>query len=385
MTLNDELDMVIKGWLDETAAGPAAADARAILEMVDRTRQRRRFVSLRAPFLGVPTAPPVVRARVAVVVAVGLLALLAVAGLTIGSRPHVPSPFAPQSIVDVPNTTGAIILGPAEGGVWIGGDHVAIRVDSATAARREVAIPVAAGRWTGLFEHDGVLWAADWLGNRIVRVETATGRLLPEITTRAPNMPAWAGGGVWVASGNGALSRIDPEAGVTDLRIEPGPRAFIVIGDGLWFVDRFTSRSLVRVDAATGTTTDRIDLPIELGGLGGLLEGPGGVVWAWDSGSGGASHVVTADPASRQVSSFTVPSNLIGGIARIDGRVWAVEGPEDGHPGQLQELTSAGPTGHVLALPPDFDPDWGLIAGDSFWLPTEATGQVFRFPLDALQ
>jgi streptogramin lyase len=274
--------------------------------------------------------------------------------------------------------------GDTEGGVWIGGDRVAIRVEPRDGTTREIPVPIGTGRWTGLLEHDGVVWAADWIANTIVRTDALTGHQLGTTRTSSPSTLAWADG-VWTASGVwGGVTRVNPVNGVAEKKF-PGPRSFAVTPDGLWFLDPLTSRILIRADPATGEKTARIPLPLEIGGIGSVAAGPGGTVWVWDSGSGGTSHIATVDPTSGRAHGFVVSSNLIGGIVRVGDRMWGVVGIEAGRPARLQELGMTGPTDRVLVLPEGFDPDTPVVTADSLWIPTEHTGQVFRYPLDALR
>lgn len=381
MTARDELDLRIGAWFEEAAGGSGAATAPAILDAIARTPQRRRLAALRAPLIGVPTTPPLVRPRLALVVAVALLTLVAVA-LAVGSRPRVPAPFGPSAIIDVPGAAGAISLGAATDGVWIGGEGVAIEA-AGDGTTRSVWLGIPTGSWSSVLEHDGTVWGSDNPGGRLTRADATTGRELPSVFLAHPGAMAWADD-LWVANGeDGGLYRIDPSSGTKEL-VVPLATSFTTDGETVWYLDPASPGALRGFDAATRFERDPIALPPGDPPLGPMTIGPGGTVWlrVWD---GTNTRVVVADPATGATSTFTVPADLIGGIVRVGDRMWGVEGRSIDRPARLEELAPDGPTGRVQPLPDGFDPDSPVVSGDSLWLPSEPAGQVFRFPLDALR
>ncbi len=387
----DDVDLAIADWLHDTARADRTPDVAELLRAVDAIPQRRRFAAVRAPFLGAGERPPLVRPGTALV-ALALLVLLAWATAVLVAGAHRPVPFTPLTYVDVPDASGALVIGAAAHGFWVGGDHAAIRLDGSGGQVHRIPAPVAASDWTGIVEGDGRLWLADYAAGAVYALDPTTGDTTARITLPSargdaphPWSPTWAAG-LWVLGSpdGGDLYRINPATMTVDRHVS-GAHGLLADGESVWYVRLGgATAELVQQDAASGAILRSIPLPTPPGVGAALVAGPGGSVWIVGAGMDD-TRVTVVDAASGSVSTFGYPSNTIGGVVRAGNRMWAVEGPAAGAAGRLQELLPTGATSHVLPLPPGFDPDPPVQADARLWIPDEVGRQLVSFPLDALR
>jgi streptogramin lyase len=197
------------------------------------------------------------------------------------------------------------------------------------------------GYLDGIAVADGVIWATDLDGNRVVRVDAKTGHRLPDIA--APDGPLAIvadGRAVWVASYHGdQVTRFDARTGHRTAVVRSpseSPCALAVVDKTLWIVDQ-TDGSGVTVDATTG----RREHVLHTTAHAGLATYAFGSVWVPDF-AGSSDSVQRFDPATRRrtatVRTGSAPIQIAGGsgslwvanaqsntVARIDPRTGAVQ------------------------------------------------------------
>jgi DNA-binding beta-propeller fold protein YncE len=137
-------------------------------------------------------------------------------------------------------------LAVGAGGVWVAdqsGNRV-VRIDPATnrivGSVRTRPAPV----WFAIAGRQ--LWVADQTGNAVQRIDPATGRILATVPTRGgPLDPGLAGGSLWVPTGAGRMWRIrvaDPNDR-TQSRWPPGIFVAEPGAGSLWLLDFGGSRA----------------------------------------------------------------------------------------------------------------------------------------------
>ena len=177
-----------------------------------------------------------------------------------------------------PQARKAVQAGSAPWGVllandslWVASffDDVVLRLDPATGASR-ARIPLG-GAGTSLAATDGQVWAADFDGNRIVRVDT--GAVSSPIAVGPGPEDLVAGlGALWTANkgctdpsnpcaGNGSVSRVDPATGaVKTIALGKEPR-YVTTGASSVWATSFFSDTLSRIDPVTGNVTNTVAAP----------------------------------------------------------------------------------------------------------------------------
>jgi hypothetical protein len=250
-------------------------------------------------------------------------------------------------------------------------------------------VAIANDGWTGVVIADGDLWALDFYGNRILRVDPFIGTTMATIDVAHPRSPALAGGGLWVAhEREGGIARVDLATERVDTEIANG-RGVGAAGSSVWYASdraRPASVTAIEADGRTGTTIGEVSIPATTG-CGYLATADERV---WSSCSDGlanppATFVATIDPDREGVTSFELDRWLAGGLIEVGGRVWGVAAANGIAPAALIELGPNGPTGRSVALPPGFAPDDPVVAAGSLWIPWHGTGRLYRFSLRALQ
>ena len=136
------------------------------------------------------------------------------------------------------------------------------------------------------------IWIADYAGNRLVRIDPATGAVGGEVVgVRQTCEITYTHGAVWAPSRTGALYRVDPVARKITARVQVGGDLDDVVATAgsVWVVS-YGGRSVIRVNPRTNRVARRIALPGARGGASGITA-TGGAVWAWaDPGDGGLPH-----------------------------------------------------------------------------------------------
>jgi YVTN family beta-propeller protein len=192
----------------------------------------------------------------------------------------VPGPKA-RKAVDAGSAPWGVLL--AGDSLWVATffDHDVRRLDPATGASR-ARIPLG-GAGTSLAAADGQVWAANFDGNRVVRVDT--GAVTSPIAVGPGPEDLVAGlGALWTANkgcddpsnpcpGNGSVSRVDVATGsVKTIPLGKEPRYVSVGASSVWATS-FFSDTVSRIDPVTGSVTSTVAGP----------KGPGGVAEAFGS------------------------------------------------------------------------------------------------------
>src|SRR5215218_8065975 len=252
----------------------------------------------------------------------GAVAVLAVAGRI--TSPQAPAPRSPQAPtttpappqypplpdrwataqIEVGHGGGPLVFGA--GSLWVGAwrDHQVVRVDPRS--NRVVArFPAGGPNPAGLAVGAGTIWVVHPDTDEVVRLDPETGRVVARIKLGRlpfqvapgdrrflPSLVAVGAGAGWVATGRGAVARIDAASNrvVAVIKLLPERPAAIAVGGGVARIEAATNRLL---------GTIRLDLYAERVAAG------GGVIWV-----GGP----TTDPIVE----------IAGAVARIDaatGRV----------------------------------------------------------------
>lgn len=189
----------------------------------------------------------------------------------------------------------------------------------------------------GIAYSHGVVWASDLKGNRVVRLDTASGRELPDIAVSDGPLTVLAGASsVWVASYNGAIvSRFNAATGAKEADIatpSAKPCGLALDGDRLWVFDQ--SDGAGGFTAATGTTLT----PVRQSARAGFAGAGFGAVWIPDF-TGGTDKVIRVDTGTRATREFSVGHQPIMAIAGGDS-VW-VSNSVDSTVSRLDPLTGA--------------------------------------------
>jgi len=143
------------------------------------------------------------------------------------------------------------------------------------------------------------VWIADYAGNRLVRIDPATGAVAGEIGgVRQTCEITFARGAVWAPSRTGILYRVDPIARKITARVQVGGELDDVVASAgsVWVVS-YGGRSVIRVNPRTNRVARRIALPGARGGGSGITAA-GGAVWA---GQTQGSAVFRIDPRTNRV------------------------------------------------------------------------------------
>jgi DNA-binding SARP family transcriptional activator len=174
------------------------------------------------------------------------------------------STYGPTTMLELDRQTGRIVrrvdspYGEDTGGgilpigsdVWFTGPRLA-RVD-ATQGRLTDEYPIARGSPAllgGIARCDGSLWVADNRGDRVVRLDPATGRVVAMIRVKFPWMIACGNGGLWVTSSGVGVQRIDParNAIIATARL-PEPNVTLAVGGGYAWTSNETTGTVYKVD-----------------------------------------------------------------------------------------------------------------------------------------
>ena len=205
-------------------------------------------------------------------------------------RPGRATTFRVRVVAPGPTARKAVQAGSAPWGVLVAGDSlwvasffddVVLRLDPATGASFG-RIPLG-GHGTSLAATGGQVWAANFDGNRVVRVDTGAATS-PIAVGPGPEDLVAGLGAVWTANkgcvdpsnpcpGNGSVSRVDPATGaVTTIPLGKEPR-YVTAGASSVWATSFFSDTLSRLDPVTGSVTNVVPAP----------KGPGGVAEAFGS------------------------------------------------------------------------------------------------------
>jgi virginiamycin B lyase len=343
----------------------------------------------------------------------GAVAVLAVVGRITGPEapasrsqptprtPPTTTPAPPQQLtlperwatarIEVAHGGGPLVFGA--GSLWVGAwrDGQVVRVDPRS--NRVVARFPAGGRNpAGLAVGAGSIWVVHPDTDEVVRLDPGTGRVVARIKLGPlpfefapgdrrflPSLVAVGAGAGWVATGRGAVARIDLASNrvVAVIKLPPeSPAGIAVAGRTVWVAAG--GDGVARIEAATNRLlgTIRLDLYAERVAVG------GGAVWV-----GGATTdpivemagaVARIDAATGRVREI-VPTGLPVGLAAATGAVLVTE--PDAVGGALECIQpGATPSGVPL------EPALGELAvgGDAVWVADRRGSSVYRMDPDHL-
>jgi YVTN family beta-propeller protein len=373
------------------------------LEPDPETRELERRILQHDPTLAAKrhaarTGPPPNRLRVPVAAGLGLMALLIIGSVLLGSRTasarHTLAP-SQNGLVAVDTRSGQVVAASAldgtpdsvtasTGSVWVadpGADAVSRRDE--TGAQIDL-IPIG-GEPGGIARGGGAIWVASTVGATIVRIdpttETVTQRIsLPgsrpaaltfgdgrvwvadsvarelfalDPSTGAPQRTvgldlqpsaiAVGRGAIWVAGYNDAtVEELNPASGrlIARIRVGDGPAALAFQDGSLWVANSLDA-TVTRIDPATLATTATISVGNEPTAL---VASGGGGVWVADAYSDTVSRI---DPRRDRVDSSVAVGGTPTSLTVSGNRLWVAVAAETGsHPGGtlvIEALASSGP------------------------------------------
>jgi hypothetical protein len=178
---------------------------------------------------------------------------------------------------------------------------------------------------------DGAPWVVTGLGGSVTRVDPATN--VPGEPLEVPTGIAAASGvgSLWIGSGAGTLSRVDPGARSIVASIPTGSQAnaVAVAFGSVWTTD-FQANTLLRIDPSTNQVVARIGL----GGLPIAIVDGGGSLWVLSLSGGSIARV---DPAANQVVGTVAPEQGRQDLAFLNGTLYAVGASDFGSGGGFVE------------------------------------------------
>ena len=193
-------------------------------------------------------------------------------------------------------------------------------------------------------------------------------------------------GAVWVAAGQGTVSRadqgtvarIDPATGTETGAVGAGPAPRLAAGFGsIWAANNDPSGiSVSRIDPGTGQVTATIPISVTAPAVKPTQLAVGaGSVWVIASNTT-ANQLLRIDPATNQAAPVSTVGEFMGsGIAVAGGLVW-LSGRDD----QLvSQLLRVNPATNRIANPLPADGDGALaVGGGSLWQAGVATQTIYR-------
>jgi outer membrane protein assembly factor BamB len=293
--------------------------------------------------------------------------------------------------LEVGHGGGPLVFGA--GSLWVGAwrDGQVVRVDPRS--NRVVARFPAGGRNpAGLAVGAGTIWVVYPDTDEVVRLDPGTGQVVARIKLGElpfqvapgddrflPSLVAVGAGAGWVATGRGAVARIDAASNrvVAVIKLPPGSPAGIAVGGGSVWVAA-GGDGVARIDAATNRPlgTIRLDLYAERVAVG------GGAIWV-----GGpttdpiveiAGAVARIDAATGRVREI-VPTGLPIGLAAAAGAVLITEPAAVG--GAL-ECIQPGETPAGMGLQPALGEL--AVGGGGVWIADRRGSLVYRLDPDRL-
>jgi virginiamycin B lyase len=299
----------------------------------------------------------------------------------------------PRSLVtaqiDVGHGGGPLLFGA--GSLWVGAwrDREVVRIDPRS--NRVVArFPVGGRNPAGLAVDAGTVWVVHPDTDEVVRLDLRTGRVVARIKLGSlplqvapgdrrflPSLVAVGAGAGWIATGRGAVARIDPASNrvVAVIKLaHKGPAGIAVAGRIVWVAEG--DHGVARIDAATNRLLRTIRLDVQAD----RVAADGGTIWV-----GGpttdpivetAGAVARIDAATGRVREI-VPSGLPTGLAAGVGAVWITE--RDAAGGALACIApGASPSGMTV------QPALGELAvgGGAVWVADRRGSLVYRLDPD---
>lgn len=275
------------------------------------------------------------------------------------TRPTPPSKTGGSRGTGVPNPTRQESTPPTTG-------------QHAAKVGRIVAVLSPGGYLDGLAATGTTLWATDLSGNRVVRVNAVSGKLLSPVSV--PDGPLSVvpdGTGVWVASYQGnSVRHIDAAGDVTATVTTPSsaPCGLAIVGPLLWIVDQSDGKGVV-----VSTTDGSVRQHLTTGALAGFATAAFGSVWVGDF--EGTSGLVHRLPVQHTGPASTVKTGLGPiGLAAGDGSLWVTNANDD----SVSRIDPA--TDKVVATIdlPGATPTGVLVTSDGVWVAGYKTNALYR-------
>jgi YVTN family beta-propeller protein len=186
-----------------------------------------------------------------------------------------------------------IVLSLLRGGVVV----VAVAVVCSTAGAAEPAKVHVGLSASFALSGGGALWVTDRVGNKLIRVDPAAGRVKWQVGI--PSSPfglAYGAGSVWVGSRNGGrVTRVNPSTKRIQKRIPVGAAPYaLAFGAGAVWVSNESSHTVSRISPKR----NRVVKTIRVGGEPNGIAVAFGKIWVADY---GASHLIRIDPVHNRV------------------------------------------------------------------------------------
>jgi virginiamycin B lyase len=291
--------------------------------------------------------------------------------------------------IEVGHGGGPLVFGA--GSLWVGAwrDRQVVRIDPRS--NRVVARFPAGGRNpAGLAVDAGTIWVAHPDTDEVVRLDARTGRVVARIKLGAlpfqvapgdrrflPSLVAVGAGAGWVATGRGAVARVDPASNrvVSVIQLpRQGPAGIAVAGRIVWVAEG--GHGLARIDAATNRLLRTIRLDVQAD----RVAADGGAIWvggpSTDPSFETAGAVARIDAATGRVREI-VPSGLPTGMAAGVGAVWIAE--RDAAGGALECIEPGASPSGVTGLPALGEL---AVGGGAVWAAGRRGSLVYRLDPD---
>jgi streptogramin lyase len=178
----------------------------------------------------------------------------------------------------------------------------------------------------------GSVWVSSTSGEAgvVIRVDPETNRVMDSIPVPAdsPTNLAFGHGSVWITSaGHDTVSRVDPQTGEVEAKIEVGEGVVDIATDetsgDVWVAGAYQAgaKKLSRVDPETNRVVAEIpiDEQSRYGGAQSVAVGEG-AMWAQSADSG---KLFKVDPASNEVVGVVTLGDYSSDLAVYGGSVWA--------------------------------------------------------------
>src|SRR5260221_4843347 len=230
------------------------------------------------------------------------------------------------------------------------------------------------------------IWVADFSADKVLKIDPATGKIVDNINTGAPEGVLSVGGAIWVTNHHeGSVTRLDATTDkpigtvVVGLRDSGGPQE-LVEGAGSVWTDESNTSEVIRMDPATGAVQAHILMPGDFVPCGGIAASAAAV---WVTGCHETNTMVRIDPTTNAVVADIRLGNFSQDPLVIDGFLWVAVGGD----GDRHELERINPTTNlvdrVLRLDALVDVGGASVArGD--YLNANSTKTVLRVPLSHL-
>jgi virginiamycin B lyase len=221
----------------------------------------------------------------------------------------------------------------ADGSIWWAGQwgNLVGRIDPATGAMTEYALPESAYPHSVLLDDQGLVWYTGNKNGTMGRLDPASGEVteypMPDPAATDPHTAVFDQDGIlwFTLQQSNMVGRLDPASGEVQLMTAPTagarPYGIKIAADGTPWVACNGSDCLLRVDRATLALT-RIDLPTPGTTVRRLDIADDGMIWYVNSGQGRLGRY---DPKSGEIKEWPSPSGPDAhpyALAVVDGIVW---------------------------------------------------------------